>query len=161
MEAFGPLAQDGSVAVLVASQAGHLLPDATQLDGLVDSASSDDFLDRVEAQDPALLDSVMAYSGSKYGVIRMAEREARRWGAVGARVVSLSPGIIDTPMARRELDRQPFMVTMIENTPLRRMGTDDEIATAVAFLCSPAASFITGTDLLVDGGATRALQAMS
>ena len=94
-------------------------------------------------------------------MIRMAEREAGRWGAVGARVVSLSPGIIDTPMARRELDRQPFMVTMIENTPLRRMGTDDEIATAVAFLCSSAASFITGTDLLVDGGATRALQAMS
>jgi NAD(P)-dependent dehydrogenase (short-subunit alcohol dehydrogenase family) len=90
-------------------------------------------------------------------VIRLAEREAVPWGALGGRVVSLSPGIIDTGMGQQEFAAQPMMAVMVEKTPLGRMGTDDEIASVVEFLCSDAASFITGSDILVDGGSTAAM----
>lgn len=158
VEAFEPLAGAGSVAVLFASQAGHFARwnASRELDTVLDAPLADDLLDRLRALAPALLEPVAAYPGSKYGVIRLAARAAGPWGARGARVVSLSPGIIDTGMGRQEYEAQPFMATLVAQTPLRRMGTADEIAKVVEFLCSEAASFVTGTDLLVDGGATEA-----
>jgi NAD(P)-dependent dehydrogenase (short-subunit alcohol dehydrogenase family) len=93
-------------------------------------------------------------------VIRLAVRAAAAWGARGARIVSLSPGIVDTGMGRREYAAQPLMKTMVERTPLGRMGEADEIAAVAAFLVSDAASFITGTDLLVDGGSTEAMRSL-
>ena len=162
MDAFRPLAREGSVAVLIASQAGHFaraaMPPA--LETLLDAPLDSDFLDRVLALGSGLDTPGGAYGGSKYGVIRLAIRESVAWGAVGARVVSLSPGIIDTGMGQQEYASQPFMKTMVEKTPLGRMGLADEIAKAVAFLCSDAASFVTGTDLLVDGGSTEQVRAL-
>lgn len=161
MEAFRPLAVGGSVAVLVASQAGHFIRDAAPkgLRTLVDDPLASDFLGRVRALDPMLETSAGAYGGSKFGVLRIAEREAVAWGRVGARVVSVSPGIIDTEMGRQEFAKQPMMKSIVEATPLGRMGRADEVAAAVAFLCSEDASFVSGTDLLVDGGSTRQLGA--
>jgi len=162
MDAFRPLCGEGSVAVLFASQAAHFVrPSATpELDETLDAAGVPDLVARIRALDEGLLDPGAAYGASKYGVIRMAEREAAAWGAAGGRVVSVSPGIIDTCMGRQEFAAQPFMATMIERSPLGRMGTDDEIAAVVSFLCSPAASFVTGTDVLVDGGSTQAVRAL-
>ena len=100
----------------------------------------------------------MAYSLAKYGVIRLCQREASAWGARGARIVSLSPGIIQTPMGQQEFDQQPMMATLVAQTPLKRMGQPEEIAAAAAFLLSADASFITGCDMLVDGGVTGALR---
>jgi len=161
VEAFRPLAVAGSAAVLIASQAGHFARNARtpQLDALLDAPLRPDFLDALAQLDPSYL-GMAAYGISKYGVLRMAIREAPAWGARGARIVSLSPGIIDTGMGRQEYAAQPAMKTIVERTPLRRQGTSEEIASAVDFLCSAEASFITGTDLLVDGGSTEQLSAL-
>lgn len=159
VEAFRPRASEGSVAVLIASQAGHLARRGVSVDveALLDDPLTPELVERIGALEPGFLESAGAYAGSKYGVIRLAEREAGHWGEVGARIVSLSPGIIDTGMGRQEYAQQPMMKAMVEATPLRRMGRDEEIASVVAFLCSEAASFVTGTDLLVDGGSTQAV----
>lgn len=162
MEAFRPLCRAASVAVLIASQAGHFARDtaAPELTALLDDPLAPDLLGRLEALNPGLLEPGGAYGGSKYGVIRLAEREAVPWGARGGRVVSLSPGIIDTGMGKQEYAAQPMMAVMVEKTPLGRMGTEDEIAAVVAFLCSDAASFVTGSDILVDGGSTGAMRSI-
>jgi NAD(P)-dependent dehydrogenase (short-subunit alcohol dehydrogenase family) len=161
VEAFRPLAAPGTAAVLIASQAGHFSRNAhtPQLDALLDAPLEPGFLDALGQLSPVYL-GMAAYGVSKYGVLRLAIRESVAWGARGARIVSLSPGIIDTGMGRQEYAAQPLMKTMVERTPLRRQGTSDEIASAVDFLCSEDASFITGTDLLVDGGSTEQLNAM-
>jgi NAD(P)-dependent dehydrogenase (short-subunit alcohol dehydrogenase family) len=161
VEAFRPLARAGTAAVLVASQAGHFARNARtpQLDALLDAPLRPGFLDALAGLDAAYL-GLAAYGVSKYGVIRLAIRESVAWGARGARIVSLSPGIIDTGMGRQEYAAQPFMKTMVERTPLGRQGTSGEIASAIDFLCSEAASFITGTDLLVDGGSTEQVNAL-
>jgi NAD(P)-dependent dehydrogenase (short-subunit alcohol dehydrogenase family) len=97
-------------------------------------------------------DSGFAYALAKVGVIRAAARAAVTWGPRGARVNSLAPGLIDTPMGRRELERQPAMRQMLSETPAGRMGRADEVAAVAAFLVSDEASFVSGIDVLVDGG---------
>jgi len=90
-------------------------------------------------------------------VIRYTEQVVAEWGARGARIVSVSPGTIATPMGRLEFDNQPAMKQMVDLTPIQRWGEPDDIAAAVEFLCSTAASYISGTDLRVDGGITARL----
>jgi len=162
MNAFRPHCVAGSVAVLIASQAGHYarLGATRELEALVDDPLQDGLVEKLRVLNPGLLEPGGAYSGSKLGVIRMAQREAEPWGVAGGRVVSLSPGIIDTGMGAQEYAQQPMMAVAVEKTPLRRMGREDEIASVVEFLCSERASFVTGTDLLVDGGSTQAMAAM-
>ena len=82
----------------------------------------------------------------------------RAWAERGARIVSLSPGMIATPMGAIELASQPEKRRLLEATPLGREGTMVEIADAVEFLVSDRASYITGTDILVDGGVAAAVR---
>jgi NAD(P)-dependent dehydrogenase (short-subunit alcohol dehydrogenase family) len=150
LDAFEPLVMSGSAAVCFASSAGYLPlellgPELTQL---VHEPRADGFLDRAAALLP---DSGMAYAWSKKGVQLEAARAAVKWGPRGGRVVSLSPGLIDTPMGRQEFDNQPMMKPMLDNTPLGRFGTAGEIAAVVNFLLSEDASFVSGIDMLVDG----------
>jgi NAD(P)-dependent dehydrogenase (short-subunit alcohol dehydrogenase family) len=150
LEAFEPLVVEGSAAVCFSSSAGYLPLEllGEEIAALVHETSADDFLDRAEALLP---DSGLGYAFSKNGVQREAAKAAVRWGPKGGRVVSLSPGLIDTPMGRQEFAHQPIMQEMLDRTPLGREGTAEEIANAVAFLLSDEASYISGIDLLVDG----------
>ena len=99
-----------------------------------------------------------AYGLAKRGVALLCEILASTWGQHGARIVSLSPGIIDTPMGRLELENQPAMAEIVKQTPLGRIGRPEEIAMSIDFLMSKEASYITGTDLRVDGGFTVVLR---
>jgi NAD(P)-dependent dehydrogenase (short-subunit alcohol dehydrogenase family) len=150
LDAFEPLVAAGSAAVCFASSAGYLPLEllGPELAELVHDPRAIDFLDRAAALLP---DTGMAYAWSKKGVQLEAAKAAVLWGRRGGRVVSLSPGLIDTPMGRQEFENQPMMKPMLENTPLGRFGTPDELAAVAAFLVSDDASFVSGVDLLVDG----------
>jgi NAD(P)-dependent dehydrogenase (short-subunit alcohol dehydrogenase family) len=100
-----------------------------------------------------------AYSLSKRAVIALAERRAVAWGAQGARIVSISPGLIATPMGRQEMAATDAAARLADVTPAGRPGTAAEIAQAARFLTSDEASFITGCDLRVDGGAVALAKA--
>lgn len=148
VEAALPKMAPGSAAVLIASNSGQLAQGR-----LVDGAAR-----RVAGGRFSLLGSLMlrsartAYPLSKRAVQLYAVRMAAAFGERGARILSLSPGMIDTGMGRQEWAAEPMMEKMLAVTPARRMGDPREIASVVAFLASPAASYVTGTDVLVDGG---------
>jgi NAD(P)-dependent dehydrogenase (short-subunit alcohol dehydrogenase family) len=91
----------------------------------------------------------------------MVEDQAWEWGQKGARIVSVSPGTINTPMARQEAAQSEQMKQLLDNTPLGREGEAGEIASTVAFLCSDASSYITGTDIRVDGGTIANIQRLA
>ena len=88
---------------------------------------------------------------------RSCERRVGAWGRKGARIVSLSPGMIYTPMARREVENNDMPRATLEATPVGRWGTPADIAAAARFLASGAAGFISGCDLRIDGGVTPAM----
>lgn len=152
LDAFEPHVAEGSVAVCFASSAAYqVAPFFTdEMEALVASPLAPDFLDRAVALVGG--DSGFAYALAKLGVIRSAARASVRWGARGGRVVSVSPGLIDTPMGRREFEQQPLMRDMLDATPLGRFGTAEEVAAVAVFLASDAASYVSGVDVLVDGG---------
>lgn len=116
------------------------------------------FLDRIrEVVGPEIEDPGLAYMWAKRGVHRLVRREAVRFGRVGARICSVSPGIIDTPMGRQEAAARPTNELLVQHTPLGREGRAEEVAAAAGFLLSDGASFVNGIDLLVDGGVVAAL----
>lgn len=161
LDAFEPSAEPGSVVVCFASSAAYQIELAEidpDLEALANDPSAEDLLDRVEH---AFVDSGIAYAYAKRGVIRAAGRAAVSWGRRGGRVVSVSPGIIDTDMGRQEMASQPMMEVILEHTPLGRQGTAAEVADLIAFLVSDAASFITGIDVLIDGGSLAGLRALA
>ncbi len=149
--AFLELAVPGSAAVLIASTAGHTGPASRRNDPILAMPLAVEFWDAVASD---IADPVSAYSVSKRGVILYAETVAPDWGTRGARIVSISPGMIDTPMNAREFAVQPLMKNMLDMSPIPRCGRAEEIAATVEFLISDGASFITGTDIRVDGGVT-------
>jgi NAD(P)-dependent dehydrogenase (short-subunit alcohol dehydrogenase family) len=151
-----PRMRAGGALVCFSSSAGHLI-DSTRFNELLDEPRSAQLYDALLEAGAALEDPGFAYGVSKYGVRRYVGRAAAAWGARDARIVSLSPGIIETPMGAREFAQQPFMKTLVEMTPLKRQGSADEVAAVACFLVSPEASFVTGVDLLVDGGSVSAL----
>jgi NAD(P)-dependent dehydrogenase (short-subunit alcohol dehydrogenase family) len=125
---------------------------------LLDAPLADGFLDSLEATLGGELTSHLAYRLSKAGLNRMCVRLAPIWGRQGARIMSMSPGMIATPMGTLEYQHQPMKYEYLRRTPLSREGTMLEMADVVEFLASDRASFITGIDLLVDGGLTAALR---
>ena len=160
-EALRPLATEGTALVCFASMApllGNLEADPA-VAAILDDPLRDDFLDRLrEALGPAVENTGLAYAWAKHGVHRFVRREAVRLGPYGARVCSVSPGVIDTPQGRQEASAQPAMAALVEQTPLGRVGRAEDVAAAVAFLLSDEAAFVSGIDVLVDGGVCAAVR---
>ena len=147
VNAVRPRMADGAAAVLFASIAAHTL--GVTLDETISQAATPEAVAGLSACSP---DPGAAYAVSKRGVHLLVRREARGFGLRGARIVSVSPGIIDTPMGRTEMQRHAVMQTLVETSALQRAAQAEEVAAVAVFLCSRAASFVTGTDILVDGG---------
>ncbi len=166
IEVLTPFVTEGTAAVCFASMAAHLMAANAnvdpEVDAVLDDPLSEGFLDALAgAVGPGIEDSGLAYAWAKRGVHRLVRRTAVSWGRRGGRICSISPGMIDTPQGRQEAEAQPAMTMMLEHTPLGRFGTADELAAVVAFVVSDEASFLTGTDLLVDGGVCAAIEGLS
>jgi NAD(P)-dependent dehydrogenase (short-subunit alcohol dehydrogenase family) len=159
LDAFLPLVTPGTVAVCIASMAAALMPVPDDVVHAFATTPTDE-LAALPALDPAGLEPGIAYALAKRANQARVEAASIAWGRRGGRVVSISPGVIATPMGRAELSGPSgdFMRTMVETSGTARLGTPDDIAAVVEFLVSPAASFITGTDVRVDGGAVAGVR---
>jgi NAD(P)-dependent dehydrogenase (short-subunit alcohol dehydrogenase family) len=151
-----PKVREGTVAILTASQSGYMVPDTPAMFAVIDDPLAPDMIERLSKFMDVDVPS-LCYQLSKRSVHRMARRHAKAWGTRGGRILSVSPGISDTPMGRNEIDGHPIMLEMIAAAPLGRRGTAEDIANVIAFLTSADASYMTGSDVLVDGGMSNVL----
>lgn len=157
LDAFLPLVVPGTVAVCIASMAGTMATLPAEVEKALATLPVEE-LAGLPLFDPQQLSSETAYSIAKRANQLRVVGSSVAWGKRGGRVVSISPGVISTPMGQAELQgpNGGSIQAMIGASGTGRIGTPDDIASAVAFLISPQASFITGTDLLVDGGVVAA-----
>jgi NAD(P)-dependent dehydrogenase (short-subunit alcohol dehydrogenase family) len=159
LEEFGNVIARGGSCVVIASQSGHRLPALTaEQNAALATTPADELLTLPMLQPDQVRDSLHAYQISKRGNSLRVMAEAVRWGKRGARVNTISPGIIFTPLARDELSgpRGEGYRRMIEVSAAGRGGTPDEVGTVGALLMGPDGGFITGSDFLMDGGVTAA-----
>jgi NAD(P)-dependent dehydrogenase (short-subunit alcohol dehydrogenase family) len=157
LEEFGNVIAPGGAAVVIASQSGHRLPALTaEQNKALATAPADELLGVPMLQLDKVTDSLHAYQISKRGNSLRVMAEAVRWGKRGARVNTISPGIIITPLANDELTgpRGEGYRRMISLSPAGRAGTPDEVGNVGALLMGPDGAFITGSDFLMDGGVT-------
>ena len=157
-ETFLSRATPGTCGVFISSMAAHMQPTPTNVRELLDAPLQPGVL---HALRDILRDEAtphMAYLISKAALNRMCRRRAMAWGQKGARILSLSPGLIATPMGALEFERQPIKYDLLDKTPIKREGTMHEIANLVEFVVSEKASFLSGTDILIDGGLVGTLQ---
>lgn len=157
LEEFGNAIARGGSGVVIASQSGHRLGALTaDEDAMLATTPADQLLALRMLQPDKVKDTLHAYQLSKRGNSLRVMAEAVRWGKRGARVNTISPGIIFTPLARDELagPRGEGYRRMIELCPAGRGGTPDEVASVAALLMGPDGGFITGSDFLMDGGVT-------
>lgn len=155
LEVLGAVIAPGGSGIVIASQSGHRLPAlGAAADEQLATAPVEELLDLPVVR--AVDEPLNAYQVAKRGNALRVRAQAVAWGERGARINCISPGIIITPLARDELTgpRGAGYRAMLEGSPAGRAGTPDEVATVAELLMSPAGAFITGSDILMDGGVT-------
>lgn len=159
LELVGEVIARGGSGVVISSQSGHRLPALTaEQDKALASTPTEELLKLEMLQPSKVTDTLHAYQLSKRGNSLRVMAEAVRWGRRGARINTISPGIIITPLARDELTgpRGEGYRRMIDTSAVGRAGTPDEVGNVAALLMGPDGGFITGSDFLMDGGVTAA-----
>jgi NAD(P)-dependent dehydrogenase (short-subunit alcohol dehydrogenase family) len=157
LEAFGNVIAQGGSGIVIASQSGHRLPGLSpEFNKALATTPVENLLAVPALQADQVKDSLHAYQLSKRGNSLRVMAEAVRWGKRGARINTISPGIIYTPLARDELTgpRGEGYRRMLDLSPAKRGGTPDEVGSVAALLMGPEGTFITGSDILMDGGVT-------
>lgn len=157
LEEVGKVIKPGGVGVTISSQSGHRMPALTpEEDEQLATTPTEQLLSLDILQPQNIRDTLHAYQMAKRCDVKRVMAEAVKWGERGAKVNSISPGIIVTPLALDEFNgpRGDFYKNMFAKCPAGRPGTADEVANVAELLMSSKGAFITGSDFLIDGGAT-------
>lgn len=157
LEEVGKVIKPNGVGVTISSQSGYRMPAlTTEEDYFLATTPTEELLSLTFLQPKNLENSLHAYQMAKRGNVKRVMSEAVKWGENGARINSISPGIIVTPLALDEFngERGDFYKNMFAKSPAGRPGTADEVANVAELLMSQQGAFITGSDILIDGGAT-------
>lgn len=152
----------GGAGLVISSMAGHMMPALPpEQDKALAFTPTEELLDLPFLKGDAIPNTLVAYMMAKRANHLRVQASAMNWGEKGARVNSISPGIIVTPLARHELDSEigDIYRAMVQASAVKRMAPPDEIASAAAYLLGPDAGFVTGSDLLIDGGVIAAMRA--
>jgi NAD(P)-dependent dehydrogenase (short-subunit alcohol dehydrogenase family) len=161
-EEFERVIAPGGAGLIISSMAGHMSsPLPADQENALAFTPADDLLKLPFLGSDAVPNSMVAYVISKKANHLRVQAASIAWGKRGARVNSISPGIIATPLAQHELNSPIGDVyrAMIEASPAKRMASPDEVAVAASYLLGPDAGFVTGSDLLIDGGVISAMRA--
>ena len=157
LEEVGKAIAPGGVGVTISSQSGHRMPQlSAKEDEQLACTPTEELLSLDILQPAKIQDTLHAYQMAKRCNEKRVMAESVKWGEKGARINSISPGIIVTPLAIDEFNgpRGEFYKNMFARCPAGRPGTADEVANVAELLMSEKGAFITGTDFLIDGGAT-------
>ena len=157
LEEVGKVIAPGGVGVTISSQSGHRMPALTpEEDEQLACTPTEELLNLELLQPENIRDTLHAYQLAKRCNEKRVMAESVKWGEKGARINSISPGIIVTPLALDEFNgpRGDFYKNMFAKCPAGRPGTADEVANMAELLMSDKGAFITGADFLIDGGAT-------
>lgn len=157
LEEVGKVIKQGGVGITISSQSGHRMPALSQeVDEQLATTPTEQLLDLEVLQPCNINDSLHAYQLAKRCNEKRVMYESVKWGERNTRINSISPGIVVTPLAIDEFNgpRGDFYKNMFALCPAHRPATADEVANVAELLMSPKGAFITGTDILIDGGAT-------
>lgn len=157
LEEVGKVIRSGGAGVTISSQSGHRMPALGEvIDRQLATTPTEDLLDLEVLQPQNIRDTLHAYQMAKRCNVKRVMSESVKWGRRGARINSISPGIIVTPLAIDEFNgpRGDFYKDMFARCTAGRPGTADEVANVAELLMGNRGAFITGADFLVDGGAT-------
>ncbi len=160
IDEFSKVIVRGGAGLVISSQTGYMMSFPEDIEKQLALTPTDKLSELDFVKNEATANQGIAYIAAKRANhLRVQAAAATTWGAAGARINTISPGIIVTPLAYDEFEAAgEGYQKMIEASPARRVGTSEEIAAAGAFLLSDEASFITGTDLLIDGGVIASMK---
>ena len=153
VDAFGKVMAAGGAGLLISSQAGYMLRIPEEVEKEILSTPTEELMDIEYIRNTAARSGTAYMIAKRVNHLQAMKAAAGSWGERRARINSMSPGVIVTPLAYDEFNNpENTYQKMIDTSPAKRTGTSDEIADAAAFLLGEHAGFITGIDLLIDGG---------